>query len=96
MGSYEPIENHGVIGDLQTVALVAVDGSIDFLSFPEFDSPTIFAALVDDEKGGRFRITPQLGHARQMQMYLPETNVLMTRFLAPTGVGPPCGLCTKR
>ena len=84
--TYQPIENYGVIGNLETVALVGLDGSIDFLSFPEFDSPTIFAALLDDEKGGRFRITPHLGDAKRTQMYLPDTNVLMTRFLAPTGV----------
>ncbi len=84
--SYQPIENYGIIGNLETVALVGIDGSIDFLSFPEFDSPTIFAALLDEEEGGRFCITPHLGHAKRTQMYLPDTNVLMTRFLAPTGV----------
>ncbi len=84
--SYQPIENYGIIGNLETVALVGIDGSIDYLSFPAFDSPTVFAALLDDEKGGRFRITPHLSHARRTQMYLPDTNVLMTRFLAPTGV----------
>ena len=84
--SYQPIENYGIIGNLETVALVGLDGSIDFLSFPEFDSPTIFAAMLDSEKGGRFRITPHLGHAKRTQMYLPDTNVLMTRFLASTGV----------
>lgn len=84
--SYQPIENYGIIGNLETVALVGIDGSIDFLSFPEFDSPTIFAAMLDAEKGGRFCITPHLGHAKRTQMYLPDTNVLMTRFLAATGV----------
>src|SRR5262245_62855836 len=52
--SYQPIENYGVIGDLHTVALVGMDGSIDFMCFPSFDSPTIFAALLDDRKGGLF------------------------------------------
>lgn len=84
--SYQPIENYGIIGNLETVALVGLNGSIDFLSFPNFDSPTIFAALLDAKKGGRFCITPHLGHARRTQMYLPDTNVLVTRFLAPTGV----------
>jgi len=84
--SYQPIENYGIIGNLETVALVGNDGSIDFLSFPEFDSPTIFAALLDAEKGGRFCITPHLVHAKRTQMYLPDTNVLVTRFLASTGV----------
>ena len=55
--SYQPIENYGVIGNLQTVALVSTHGSIDFLSFPYFDSPTVFAALLDDKKGGHFSIT---------------------------------------
>jgi GH15 family glucan-1,4-alpha-glucosidase len=56
----QPIENHGVIGDLQTAALVGMDGSIDFLCFPRFDSPTVFAALLDSQNGGRFQIAPAL------------------------------------
>ena len=56
--SYKPIENYGIIGDLHTVALVGMDGSIDFMSFPDFDSPTIFAALLDESKGGRFSWRP--------------------------------------
>ena len=59
--SYQPIENYGIIGDLHTVALVGLNGSIDFLCFPRFDSPSVFAALLDDEKGGRFQIEPHLG-----------------------------------
>ena len=55
---YQPIEDYGIIGDLHTVALVGRNGSIDLMSFPKFDSPTIFAALLDDEKGGRFSIRP--------------------------------------
>jgi len=84
--NYQPIENYGVIGDLHTVALVGMDGSIDFMSFPHFDSPTIFAALLDHQKGGRFKISPQLGGARQKQLYLSDTNVLLTRFLSEEGV----------
>ena len=69
----QPIENHGVIGDLHTAALVALDGAIDFMCFPRFDSPTIFAALLDAEKGGRFQIAPvQAGGFRQKQLYFPE------------------------
>lgn len=83
---YQPIENYGVIGDLHTVALVGMDGSIDFLAFPYFDSPTIFAALLDLEKGGRFQVAPCLEEARQKQLYLPDANVLLTRFLSPGGV----------
>ena len=71
---YQPIENYGVIGDLYTVALVGMDGSIDFFAFPHFDSPTVFAALLDHAKGGRFQIAPQLTDARQKQLYLPDSN----------------------
>jgi len=83
---YEPIANHGIIGDLRTVALVAGDGSIDFLSFPNFDSPTVFASLLDRRKGGRFSIAPHLDVCTRKQLYLPETNVLLTRFLSEAGV----------
>jgi len=82
---YQPIEDYGIIGDLHTVALVGKDGSIDFMSFPRFDSPTIFAGLLDREKGGHFCIQPALDATRK-QMYLPDTNVLITRFLAAEGV----------
>lgn len=84
--SYQPIENYGIIGDLNTVALINLNGSIDFMCFPDFDSPSIFAALLDDKKGGHFQITPQLDQARNKQLYLPDTNVLLTRFLSSDGV----------
>jgi len=84
--SYQPIENYGVIGDLRTVALVGMDGSIDFYCCPEFDSPSVFASLLDDEKGGSFRIAPACDSGRPRQLYLPETNVLLTRFLFEDGV----------
>ncbi len=83
---YPPIENHGIIGDLHTVALVGMDGSIDFMCFPEFDSPSIFAALLDDERGGYFKIAPVLDGAKHRQLYLPDSNVLLTRFLSDDGV----------
>jgi len=82
----ESIENHGIVGDLHTVALVALDGSIDFLCFPRFDSPSIFAALLDPERGGRFQIAPTLDGAKRKQLYLPDSNILLTRFLAADGV----------
>ena len=85
-GRYLPIESYGVIGDLQTVALVGLDGCIDFLCLPRFDSPSVFAALLDAEKGGRFAITPELTHARHKQLYMPDTNILLTRFLSDQGV----------
>src|SRR5262245_51759309 len=85
-GRYAPIGDYGVIGDLHTVALVGVDGSIDFLCLPDFDSPSVFAALVDAERGGRFQISPALAGAVRKQLYLPDTNVLLTRFLDVDGV----------
>src|SRR6516162_10337257 len=83
---FEPIENYGVIGNMQSIGLVGMNGSIDFLCYPNFDSPTIFAALLDDQNGGRFEIRPQLTNVRVRQLYLPETNILVTRFLAEEGV----------
>src|SRR5215510_14286664 len=85
-GRYAPIGDYGVIGDLYTVALVGMDGSIDFLCLPHFDSPSVFAALVDAERGGRFQIAPIVGSAARKQLYLPDTNVLLTRFLDADGV----------
>jgi GH15 family glucan-1,4-alpha-glucosidase len=82
----QPIENHAIIGDLHTVALVALDGAIDFLCFPRFDSPTIFAALLDSERGGEFRIDPELKEPRHKQLYLPDSNILLTRYLCADGV----------
>src|SRR5688572_15231660 len=86
MQSAEPIENHAIVGDLHTVALVALDGSIDFMCFPRFDSPSVFAALLDPERGGRFSIAPELDGARRKQFYLPDSNILLTRFLSSAGV----------
>ena len=83
---YAPIGDYGIIGDLHTVALVGMDGSIDFLCFPSFDSPSVFAALLDADHGGRFQIAPVLDGAARKQLYLPDTNVLLTRFLAADGV----------
>jgi GH15 family glucan-1,4-alpha-glucosidase len=83
---YQPIEDYGLIGDMHTVALVGKDGSIDFMSFPNFDSPTIFAALLDRRRGGRFFIAPDLSSSAQKQLYLPDTNVLITRWLSAAGV----------
>jgi GH15 family glucan-1,4-alpha-glucosidase len=83
----QPIENHGIIGDLHTAALVGIDGTIDFMCFPRFDSPSIFAALLDPDKGGCFQIAPaEAGHFRHKQLYFPDTNMLLTRFLSDAGV----------
>ena len=84
--SFEPIENYGVIGNMRSIALVSVNGSIDFLCYPNFDSPTVFASLLDDDRGGCFQIEPQLTERRVRQLYLPDTNILLTRFLAEAGV----------
>jgi GH15 family glucan-1,4-alpha-glucosidase len=83
---YPPIEDHGIIGDLHTVALVARDGTIDFMCAPRFDSPPVFGSLLDKGRGGRFELSPVLNGARLKQLYLPDTNVLLTRFLSPDGV----------
>lgn len=87
MEKYQPIENYGVIGDLNTVALVGINGSIDFLCFPNFDSPTVFASILDAKKGGYFKICPRKDDSKRKQLYLPDTNVLLTRFLRKGGVG---------
>src|SRR5216684_1296617 len=85
--AYQPIENYGVIGNMRTVALVSVRGSIDWLCFPHFDSPSVFAALLDDEKGGCFEICSLDERMSHKQLYWPDTNVLITRFLSRDGVG---------
>ena len=77
---YPPISDHGIIGDLQTAALVARDGTIDFLCLPDFDSPSVFASLLDVERGGCFAISPA-GTTRSEQRYVRDTNVLVTRFV---------------
>jgi GH15 family glucan-1,4-alpha-glucosidase len=80
------IEDHGAIGDMRSLALVAKNGTIDFLCWPRFDSPTIFASLLDPRKGGSFELRPVVDVARQKQMYLPDTNILITRFLEDDGL----------
>src|ERR1051325_8344413 len=81
-----PIEHYGIIGDLHTIALVGMDGSIDFMCFPQFDSPSIFAALLDSENGGRFKISPVMDDAQHKQFYMPDSVILITRFLSREGV----------
>jgi GH15 family glucan-1,4-alpha-glucosidase len=84
---YQPIENHGIIGNMHTAALVSLDGSVDWLCLPRFDSPSVFGAILDADKGGRFRIAPTAtGALRHKQSYWPDTNVLITRFLHPDGI----------
>jgi GH15 family glucan-1,4-alpha-glucosidase len=84
---YQPIENYGVIGNMRTAALVGMNGSIDWYCFPAFDSPSVFGGILDDKKGGSFCIAPATEHTAKKQFYWPDTNVLVTRFFSPDGVG---------
>jgi GH15 family glucan-1,4-alpha-glucosidase len=84
---YHPIEQYGLIGNLRTAALVGCHGSIDWLCLPHFDSPSVFAALLDDQRGGRFQIAPAGDDFQQKQFYWPDTNILVSRFLHTAGVG---------
>jgi len=87
MERYPPIENHGLIGDLQTAALVSTDGTLDWYCVPRFDSPSVFASLLDPERGGHFSIRPATDDYVSRQLYLPGTAILITRFMTPDGVG---------
>jgi GH15 family glucan-1,4-alpha-glucosidase len=84
---YLPIADHGLIGDLHTTALVGVEGTIDWYCCPDFDSPSVFAAILDRARGGHWRIAPSGSGWTSKQLYFPDTNVLITRFLSPEGVG---------
>ena len=82
-----PIAEHGLIGDLHTAALVSTRGTIDWLCLPRFDSPSVFASLLDTDNGGRFRVCPDDPETTVKQLYLPDTAILATRFLSTSGVG---------
>jgi len=84
---YPNISDHGLIGDLQTAALVTTNGTVDFFCCPRFDSPSVFASLLDAEKGGYFRIAPATDDYVTRQLYMPGTGMLITRFMTPDGVG---------
>jgi GH15 family glucan-1,4-alpha-glucosidase len=83
---YLAIEDYGIIGNLRTVALVGINGSIDWYCSPNFDSSSIFGALLDDRKGGRFQIAPIADQVRRKQFYWPSTNILVTRFSHEDGI----------
>jgi GH15 family glucan-1,4-alpha-glucosidase len=87
LDSYPNISDHGLIGDLQTAALVTTDGTIDFFCSPRFDSSSVFASLLDAERGGYFKITPATDDFVTRQLYFPDTAMLITRFMTPDGVG---------
>ncbi|GHI85927.1 trehalase-like domain-containing protein [Streptomyces xanthophaeus] len=90
MNAYPPIADHGMVGDLQTAARVSSAGTIDWWCTPRFDSPSVFASLLDSERGGYCRLSADLPAERGTavrQLYLSDTAVLVTRFMAPGGVG---------
>ncbi|MCX4514647.1 glycoside hydrolase family 15 protein [Streptomyces sp. NBC_01619] len=87
MGDYPLIEDHGLIGDLQTAALVTTHGTIDWYCSPRFDSPSIFGSLLDSEKGGHFKVAPVDKTYATKQLYMPDTAVLVTRFMTEAGAG---------
>src|SRR5437763_94236 len=82
--SFLPVGDYGVIGDLHTAALVGRNGSIDWFCAPRFDSPSVFAALLDDARGGRWCIAPTVP-ATTEHRYLPGTNILVTTFRIESG-----------
>src|SRR5215469_215804 len=84
---YPKISDHGLIGDLQTAALVSADGVVDWLCCPRFDSPSVFASLLDADRGGYMRIAPDRNDYVSKQLYFPDTAILITRFMTPDGVG---------
>jgi GH15 family glucan-1,4-alpha-glucosidase len=84
---YPNISDHGLIGDLQTAALVSTDGTVNWYCCPRFDSPSVFASLLDADKGGYFRLAPDRDDYVSRQLYFPDTAVLITRFMTPDGVG---------
>jgi GH15 family glucan-1,4-alpha-glucosidase len=84
------IQDHGLIGNMRSAALVAKSGAIDFFCFPEFDSPSVFASLLDEKIGGSFALRPKGEEFSVKQLYVPETNLLLTRFLAEDGIAELC------
>ncbi|MFJ9814185.1 glycoside hydrolase family 15 protein [Streptomyces sp. NPDC101151] len=87
MDDYPLIENHGLLGDLQTAALVTTEGTVDWLCFPRFDSPSVFGALLDKDKGGHCTVRPATATYTTKQLYLPDTAILVTRFMTEAGAG---------
>ena len=84
---YPPIADHGLVGDLRTAALVSLNGNIDWFCSPRFDSPSVFASLLDAERGGHFQLTCTDKNAVIKQLYFVDTAILITRYLTSEGVG---------
>ena len=87
MSQYPLIADHGLIGNLQTAALISTDGTIDWFCAPRFDSPSIFGSLLDHDRGGHLRTRPTADTFTRQQLYYPDTAILVTRFLTESGVG---------
>src|SRR4051812_19706930 len=100
-GRETAIADHGIIGDLQTAPLVTSDGAIDWFCCPRFAPPSVLGALLDDERGGHFRIRPADVAYTSKQMSLPDPAVLVPRFFPEDGLGqvvdfmPPAGATAK-
>ena len=86
-GDYLPIAEHGMVGDLHTIALVGTNGTIDWYCCPAFDSPSVFGSILDKDRGGFYSIRPTGTDWTSKQLYFPDTNVLITRFFTHGGVG---------
>ncbi len=84
---YLPIAEHGLVGDLHTIALIGTNGTIDWYCCPSFDAPSVFGSILDQEKGGFYSLRPSAEDWDAKQLYFPETNVLITRFFTEDGVG---------
>jgi hypothetical protein len=84
---YQPIEDYGIVGNLRTAALIGMNGSVDWLCLPRFDSPSVFGTILDEGKGGYFQIARASSEVTHKQLYWPDTNILITRFLSDDGVG---------
>jgi GH15 family glucan-1,4-alpha-glucosidase len=86
-GDYLPIAEHGLVGDLHTIALVGTNGTIDWYCCPAFDAPSVFGAILDRQRGGFYSLHPAGDEWHSKQLYFPDTNVLITRFFTAGGVG---------
>jgi GH15 family glucan-1,4-alpha-glucosidase len=84
---YLPIAEHGLVGDLHTVALIGTTGTIDWYCCPAFDAPSVFGAILDADRGGHYTLRPEGDDWSSKQLYFPDTNILITRFFTHDGVG---------